>query len=223
MKFLFLQLFKKKKYDQKFGPQKGFTLVETMVAVFVMSIALGSLFELTANSISSARNSRNEIIATYLSQEVLDVVRNDRDTAIQGNNKNLGQWLMAYGLNPSQPLDKCFNTTNGCQFTVYESLGNPMGIINPRECSSNGCEKISFYDADPTHSDEVPFYGYAPIRNQSVSQKTPFTRKIVMTVDPDQIANPMAVTISVTTSWKSGFKTYGRTLTTILTNWMNEI
>lgn len=61
------------------GKSKGFTLIETLVAITILTVAIsGSLF--AANStIVAASISRDRLIASYLAQESIERVRWTRD------------------------------------------------------------------------------------------------------------------------------------------------
>lgn len=61
---------------------KGFTLVETLVAIILFTIALSALLALVKDSVTSASYLKNEVIGTYLAQEAVDYVRNVRDEII---------------------------------------------------------------------------------------------------------------------------------------------
>lgn len=59
---------------------KGFTLVEALVALVVLTVALGPALVLTSNVSSTAAAVKNNLIAANLAQEGVEVVRGIRDT-----------------------------------------------------------------------------------------------------------------------------------------------
>lgn len=59
---------------------KGFTLIETLVALFILSLVFASVISLMSSTVFSARYAKNEIKAMYLAQEGIDYVRNLRDS-----------------------------------------------------------------------------------------------------------------------------------------------
>lgn len=59
---------------------KGFTLVEALVTLVVLSIALGPSLILTTNINSTAAVVKNNLIAANLAQEGVEVIRGIRDT-----------------------------------------------------------------------------------------------------------------------------------------------
>lgn len=59
---------------------KGFTLLEVLVAVAILAIGIGALVALVAASLASIPISKQKFIATYLAQEGIEVVRNIRDS-----------------------------------------------------------------------------------------------------------------------------------------------
>ena len=105
----------------------GFTLIETLVAIFILSAALASPMVLSIKSIGSASVSRDQLVAFYLGQEVVEYVRNVRDTnLISGNN-----WL--------DGLTDCLLSSgpNGCYIDVIKS---PATVT---VCETN-CPKLDF-------------------------------------------------------------------------------
>lgn len=65
-----------------FHNRKGFTLIETLFAILIFSAALISLMTIAGRGISATNTSREQIVAHYLAQEGLEVVRNVRDTNV---------------------------------------------------------------------------------------------------------------------------------------------
>ena len=58
----------------------GFTLVETLVAITVLTLALGGPMALATRSIKDSLASRNKVVAFYLAQEAIEYVKNVRDS-----------------------------------------------------------------------------------------------------------------------------------------------
>ncbi|MEK7566807.1 MAG: prepilin-type N-terminal cleavage/methylation domain-containing protein [Patescibacteria group bacterium] len=61
---------------------RGFTLLETLVAVSILSLALAGILSLSAIGIHSSSNSANQIKAFFLASEAVEYVRNKRDNNI---------------------------------------------------------------------------------------------------------------------------------------------
>jgi len=61
---------------------KGFTLLETLIAVAIMMVAISSAFGLAPEGLVGARFAKNQTTATYLAQEAIEAVRNIRDNAM---------------------------------------------------------------------------------------------------------------------------------------------
>ncbi len=86
----------KRKNRKSFTPQNfakqnldGFTLLETIVAIFVITVGIIGVLSLVTQTISSATFSSHRLIAAYLAQEGIEIVRNIRDT----------NWLRSLGWN----------------------------------------------------------------------------------------------------------------------------
>lgn len=59
---------------------KGFTLIEVLIAMFVVVLGAGALFALVQQTTSFVTNPSSQLIASYLAHEGNEIVRNIRDT-----------------------------------------------------------------------------------------------------------------------------------------------
>lgn len=83
---------------------KGFSIAETLIATSVLVIGLLALLILVANTMKNSIDSRDQILATALSQEGVEIVRNFRDTnLIQNGNDG----LKAFNAFPAGNEAKC--------------------------------------------------------------------------------------------------------------------
>ncbi len=60
----------------------GFTLIETLVAVMLLSVAVVAPMSLASKSLGSAYYARDQITAFYLAQEAIEALRSIRDSQI---------------------------------------------------------------------------------------------------------------------------------------------
>lgn len=194
---------------------KGFTLIETMIAVFILTAALGGFFSLMASSLFSARYARNEITANYLLQEAVDYVRNNRDTvAFQGAILPSGGWvnfLNNYGYGNGSGSNFCFSQ-NGCYFEPARAVTEPSVEISAcNETSTFGTIKcpVFTYDSTASHND---YYTY----DTSAGTPSKFKRKVFMSVPSSR---PDELDIKVTLEWQNGGLTRSKSLTASLLNW----
>jgi len=59
---------------------KGFTLIETVVAIFLLTVGTVGSFSLMQKVTSFAAISSSQLVASYLAQEGIEIIRNIRDT-----------------------------------------------------------------------------------------------------------------------------------------------
>jgi prepilin-type N-terminal cleavage/methylation domain-containing protein len=81
--------------------KRGFTLIETLVAVTILSAAVAGPMVLSIKSIGSASVSQDQLVAFYLGQEVVEYVRNVRDTNLIKSNGWLDRLSDCKGANGS--------------------------------------------------------------------------------------------------------------------------
>jgi len=64
---------------------RGFTLLETLVAISILIVAITATFSAAQSGLASAIEARDQVVAFYLAQEAVELVRNVRDeNSLQG-------------------------------------------------------------------------------------------------------------------------------------------
>ena len=102
--------------SQKFKiKNRGFTLIETLVAIAVLSLAITGPMVIAQKGIGSAIYARDEVTAFYLAQEAIEYIRNVRDT----------NRIKDYEINPPQ------NTTVDW---LWEFDSNGANCMDPNTC-----------------------------------------------------------------------------------------
>jgi len=80
---------------------KGFTLIEAMVALVLVTVAMGPVFILATSSVNVASRIEHNLTAANLTQEGVEVIRNIRDTnwlngSAFDNNLSVGTWRVEW-------------------------------------------------------------------------------------------------------------------------------
>ncbi|KKT14523.1 MAG: hypothetical protein UW83_C0046G0007 [Parcubacteria group bacterium GW2011_GWD1_44_9] len=153
---------------------KGFTIVESLVAIAILVLVITGTASAIQTGISSYIFSKNQIIAFYLAQEGFEQIRNMRDE----NGLKSQDWLTGISANSSDP---CY-FGNAC-------IIDPVISNVPTRCSAGpGNCPVLRQDAS------TGFFGY-----ESSWTAVIFRREIVLT----QI-NANEVSILVTVDWSKG-------------------
>ncbi len=159
--------------------KQGFTLIETLVAITVLTIAVAAPLTLSSQSLSVAYTARDQVVAFHLAQEAIETVRAQRDHNLLNTLKNNSNSDWLDGLIVESPGG------NPKPFIVDSITGKFTACTN-RESS---CPYLKF-------DKSTGFYGY---KNGS---KSKFKRFVHIT----EIANTNSdeVRVKVVVSWKSG-------------------
>ncbi|HEY4500604.1 MAG TPA: prepilin-type N-terminal cleavage/methylation domain-containing protein [Candidatus Paceibacterota bacterium] len=167
--------------------QRGFTLVEAMVAISILSLAVTGPLVIAQKGLGSSIYARDQITAFYLAQEAVEYIRNVRDS-----NRITGTaWLSQFSA--------CKEDGSGrkCQIDSRYADFSTGGAIS--SCSSGVCPILSL---DTTNN----IYGYG----SGVDWRpTMFTRIISIN---ETVLNKEAE-ISVTISWNTKLFTPLKTFT----------
>jgi prepilin-type N-terminal cleavage/methylation domain-containing protein len=88
---------------------KGFTLVETLIAISIFSMSIVTMMSVLGTGISDTNYAKTKIIATYLAQEGIEHARNIRDN-----------YVLYASINPSRTWDT-FKTTADISYPITDS------------------------------------------------------------------------------------------------------
>ena len=107
-----------------FRSQKGLTLIESLVAIFIFSLSLASLMVISSRGIQSVAVASQRATAQFLAQEGIEIVEAIRDDNFLDVNST--SWL--------ENLDVC-TTSTGCFISAVEftEQGN-MPLACPSSC-----------------------------------------------------------------------------------------
>ncbi len=162
----------------------GFTLIETLLAVLVMTVAIVGPLTIASKSLSTALVAKNRTIALYLAQDAVEYVRFARDTNRLGNTN----WLIGNGSASLVNLDPCVST-DGAKTCYFDSTGQNPSVIT--QCTSNSCTELYF-------NSTVGRYTY-----DTSTTKTIFVRTVSITTPPPGTSvNTSDAVVTVVVSWK---------------------
>lgn len=106
----------------------GFTIPEVLIAIFIILVAMGGAFALIQRTVASSATVSNQLVASYLAQEGIEIVRNIRDTNFLGIHKvGGGSWT-------DGGLGGC---SGGCE-AQYDSSGLILSTGNFLNIQGNG-------------------------------------------------------------------------------------
>ncbi len=178
-------------------PNRGFTLVETLVAIFVMMVAIVAPMSIASQALSTARYAKEQVTAFYLAQEGIELVRD-----IRGNNVISGAAVWnegTLGLSSPGSENYCYST-NGCYIEAKDlAVQNCSGICPVLNIDLN--------QLDP----DFGIYTYSLIG----TNPSQFARTIRITK-----LSSTEISVSSTVSWASG-AIGGTRLFTITDNLLN--
>jgi prepilin-type N-terminal cleavage/methylation domain-containing protein len=188
---------KTKKYN------KGFTLVETMVAVSILMIAIVGPMTIVQNGLKSSQYARQEFIAQFLAQEALEYVRNIRDNNTDVRNCENWSGGALGNCDNSTPPD-WLNGLNDCVVGGSVTEGCALDVFN-------NSQKVKPFSQDPTlyFDDTNKIYGFFA----SGKIKTEFSRvvKIEKIAPLDASSIPQQAKVTVTVSWSGLNNSYSLT------------
>ena len=180
---------------------KGFTLVETLVAIAIFATSVLVFMTVLASDISNTGYAKEKIVASYLAQEGIESVRNLRDTYMLFSVTADSGW----GSFRTKLTSASCQLSNGCYLNLdnlfSQSPPMPMTKISYTACSSS-CPQF-LYD---TSSGKY---------NYTSGTSSGYIRKIrIVSIDANEIK------ILSTVYWQQGSGTHSLTLSESLENWI---
>ena len=175
-----------------FKKNKGFSLLEVTVVIFIVIVGLIGVLALATQSIKVTNYNKNELIASKLAQEGIEMVRNTRDT----NWKTpVDDWALGAGSGSGSDI------IQDGTYTIDSSGVN--GLVD--DFSSMSGAKL-FFDLNGIyqHDDNVLY------------TKTPFSRLITVT-NWSSYTNYIEVNCEV--QWQEKGKINRYVISTILYDW----
>jgi len=170
---------------------KGFTLVETLAAILVLTIAIAGPLTIAQKGLQISLISKDQNTAFNLAQDAVEYLRFARDTNCLAAGVSAGgcpaaQWLVGNGTGLTVNLTPCISA-NGTKACLVDSYVNTVTA-----CSGNPCTTPLNYD-----STGINAFSY------TVGTPSIFTRTVQIQNDPTctTTCNPNEADITVTVSW----------------------
>ena len=172
---------------------KGFTLVETLIAISVFTLSIVALMSFLSQNISNTGYAKKKIIAAYLAQEGIEYIRNMRDNYILYTGTTSLAWNDFIG-----KISPC-DSSNDCGFDSSISFNNPNSVFL---CSA--------------HTEQCKLYVNNGDYNTNLNGiDSGFVREIRMAS-----TNLNEIKIFSTVSWSQGVGVYSITFSDSLFNWV---
>ena len=168
--------------------RKGFTLVETLVAVSILTVAIAGPLAVSSLAISESQYARNQITASYLAEEAVESIRNLRDANFIISN----DWLTDLS-----PCDATTSLNQHCKLSSKISSANPSLAVTA--CTTGiACPNLKYSDSDG-------FYSY----ESSGTTESIFNRDIkIKKIGLSGSETNILITVTMTWPEKSGNQTY---------------
>lgn len=188
--------------NTKYKNQRGFTILESIVAILVLSLSVSGVFSAVQQSLSQAIIAKDEVKAFYLAQEAVEIIRNKRDiNQLDKINGGSRTWLDGI-------IDKCsfgsICTVEAISFNNIVNCGSEWGNCPFLKQNLN------------QSSNTFSLYGY-----NSAWTDTNFKREIkIERVRDDLFGNPVEIAVVVRIFWTKGSKNMEFKAKTYLFNWI---
>lgn len=160
----------------------GFTLIETIVAIFILVLAVTGPMSAAQNSLKASFLARDQVVAFYLAQDVIEYLKNYKDENMIDNLDRNTRVII-----PNNILSKC--DSKPCNVDTLNN--NPAEPDNIKTCTAYGCDPLFFNSTNKTYS------------AKSGGTASKFTRETLI----EEIVLNEEYSVTVTVKWKPNFFT----------------
>lgn len=163
---------------------RGFSLYETLIAIFILTYTVATAMTLVQKSLSSATYSRDQVVAAYLAQDAIEYIRNLRDESIiETDLANSNTDWMSH-------LSPCA-TGGSCRIDTTPEAGSTGNL---QVCNGSSCQ-LNF-------NASLGEYGYHVTDSSWVASR--FFRSFTITDVPNPSGPVVEKIITVTITWNAG-------------------
>lgn len=189
---------------KNFSAGRGFTLIETLVAITVVTLAVAGPLTSATRALVTAQLAREQLTASYLAQEGIEYLRLMRDNeylafAGTGSGASTAAWTDFTAGSSAASITSCIAST--CTLDPARQMGTGSGF-SLNTCSGAGCTAL--YLANGIYTQQSNIGG----------TKTPYVRTIKATT-----VSTTDERITSTVTWVSRGITRTITVTDHLTPW----
>jgi prepilin-type N-terminal cleavage/methylation domain-containing protein len=176
---------------------RGFTLVETMVAITILAVAMIGPFAAIQNSLNASRTARDQLIAISLAQEGIEYVRSIRDNNyLSGYVASGGYWLHGF--------ESCQNGATCLVDPAFDAI---------TACSGSSCRALNV----ETNASAALSYAYNQQAPSATNVASPFTRTVqILPVS----GSDHEVRALVTVTWTSAHRARSLQVSENIQNWL---
>jgi len=187
--------------------KRGFSILEVITAIFVLTVGVGGSFSLIHQALAAASLAKQRLIASYLAQEGIEIVRGIRDST----------WLEDRTHSPLD-WDAHLCSSFPCEWEgdyttrVFVEDSTVCGADPDTCCSNPNYSNCKVYSGTRLHRDTDGFYSYKGSGPQSI-----FARKIrIEDIQADKIK------IKVEVNWQERGRSHNFSVIEHITNWYKQ-
>ncbi len=199
---------------------KGFTILETLVAIAILLTAITGPIDIMAQALKASYYSRDEVTAFYLAQEAVEYARNQRDDNVLDPSTTVPNWLTDVVGTASV---NCLNDA-----TVADAAKSKCALVQDSGgvYSYESCGLSCLAIGDVMKKSAAGIYGVTSGTNTTFTREVYFTRVPSSDLDaggsPDLTGanNTKEVLMTVNIFWTNSFGSGNKfTMTDRLFNW----
>ena len=105
---------------------RGFTILEVLIAIFILTTGIGGVYGLIHFTLSFTSTTHNQLVASYLAQEGVEIVRNIRDSNFLRIRSGVPGANWKDGIDV--PAGLC---GGGCKTDYNDASLNPVSPLDP--------------------------------------------------------------------------------------------
>lgn len=209
----------KNKILKKYNSVRGFTLIETLVSVFIITTVVLGPLTVASNATAYARQTKDTMTAVYLAQEAIELLHHQQDSVyLDCQSQTSVNCVPQNGETPSQSAWRIFRTRLGynSRGTSCYAVDSPLGCtydfidfgtnedISPTKygISGNSCPTFS---VSPNHTYVCSGVHGAGFTTTSFSRRVSITSVKTFSGGDEDYNDDLRVTVTISFKRPNGF------------------
>ncbi len=127
--------------------RRGFTLIETLVAITIFTFSIVAMITVLGGGLKDTNFAKNKMTASFLAQEGIEVMRNIRDTFVLYDENSIGWSDFITHINNCNTASNQYGCFIHLEDLIYTEPNKPITQVEIEPCDNSLCTELEFHES----------------------------------------------------------------------------